>query len=88
MLITFQINDDFLKSYHMHYVISCVICMSNNVEYLEKEASYKNSPRGYIVILRDLCNAIKKVRQNFVAYWHFNLLNCGLDDIRGGVNDF
>ena len=23
--------------------------------------------RGYIVILRDLCNAIKKARQNFVA---------------------
>ena len=26
----------------MHYVTSCVICISNNVEYLEKEGSYKN----------------------------------------------
>ncbi len=52
----------------MHYdVTNCVL--SNNVEYLEKEGSYKNSTKEvmYIVILSDLFNAIKKVRPNFVA---------------------
>ena len=35
----------------MHYhVTSCVICISNNVECLKKDGSYKS----------DLCNAIKK----------------------------
>ena len=34
----------------MHYVLdydvtSCIICISNNVEYLEKEESYKNSTK-------------------------------------------
>ena len=30
----------------MHYdVTSCVICISNNVEYLEKKGSYKNSAK-------------------------------------------
>ncbi len=27
----------------MHYDVMIVICISNNVEYLEKEGSYKNS---------------------------------------------
>ena len=28
-----------------HDVTSCVICLSNEVEYLEKEGSYKNSAK-------------------------------------------
>ena len=46
-------------------IISCVICISNEVEYLEEgsEGSYQS---GYIVILSDLCDE-KNVRQNFVA---------------------
>ena len=42
MLITFQINDDdFCKVIMHHDVTSCVICILNEVEYLEKEGSYK-----------------------------------------------
>ena len=41
-------------------VISCVICISNKAEYLEKEELKKFYLRSYIVILSDLCNAIKK----------------------------
>ena len=35
----------------MHYdVTSCVICISNDLEYLEKEGSYKNSSKIVILI--------------------------------------
>ena len=40
-------------------VISCVICISNEVEYLAKEELKKFYQRSDIVILSDLCNAIK-----------------------------
>ncbi len=36
MLIIFQINDDFLKVIMYYDVTSCVICISNEVEYLER----------------------------------------------------
>ena len=57
-----------------HYqcdVTRCVICISNNGEYLDKEQSYKNSTskRNHIVILIDLCNAIKKIFCN----WRFKV---------------
>ncbi len=44
-----------------HDVTSCVICILNDVKIFEKEASYKYSAKevSYIVILSDLCNAIK-----------------------------
>ena len=40
-----------------HDVTSCVICISNEVEYLEKDGSNKNCTKE---ILSDLRNAIKK----------------------------
>ena len=48
----------------------CAICIFNNVEYLDKEQSYKNSNKEVIIIvdLSDLCNAMKKVNgQNFIS---------------------
>ncbi len=50
MLITFQINDDFWKVIMHHDVTSCVIYISNEVEYwrkmcLEKEGSYRTSTK-------------------------------------------
>ncbi len=45
MLITFQINDDCSKVIMHHDVTSCVICISNEVEYPEKKGSYKNSTK-------------------------------------------
>ena len=40
----------------MHYdVTSCVICISSNVEYLEKEGSYKNSAKE-VALLSSQCN--------------------------------
>ena len=45
----------------MHYdVTSCVICLANNVEYLEKEGSYKNYTKE--VTLRPLSYEVKSVR--------------------------
>ena len=41
-----------------HDVTGCVICISNNVEYLKKE---KFSQRSYIVILTYLCNTLNKI---------------------------
>ncbi len=54
-----------------HDVTSCVICISNEVEYLEKEASYKNSTKEVIVILSDLCNEIKKTLDKISLHRHF-----------------
>ena len=56
-----------------HVLIICVICISNKVEYLEKEESYKNSTKevSNIVILSDLCNALQKMLAKFVASWIF-----------------
>ena len=48
----------------------CAICILNNIEYLHKEQSYKNSNKEMIIIvyLSDLCNAMKKVtEQNFIS---------------------
>ncbi len=43
----------------MHYdVTSCVICISNNVEHLEKEGSYKNSTKDVTLSLH--CQVRKK----------------------------
>ncbi len=54
----------------MHYdVISCVICISNEDEYLE-EGSYINSSRGYIVMLSDLCNGSKKKARQSSLHRH------------------
>ena len=39
ILITLQIADDFRKVIMHSDVISCVICVSNKVEYLKKEKS-------------------------------------------------
>ncbi len=53
-------------------VTSCVICISNEMEYLEKEGSYENSAkRLYIVILSDLCNAIGKTFHKISLHRHF-----------------
>ena len=52
-------------------VISCVICVSNKVEYLEEEFE-KFYQRCYIVILSDLCNAIKKLSDKILFHRHFN----------------
>ena len=43
--------------------ISCVICISDEVEYLEKGVA--KIQKGYIVILSDLCNEIKKTSTKF-----------------------
>ena len=37
---------------------SCVICISNEVEYLNEEQSYKILSKNYIIILTDLPNAV------------------------------
>ena len=54
-------------------VISCVICVSNKVEYLEKEEFEKFYQRSCIVIFSDLCNAIKKWSDKILFHRHFNL---------------
>ena len=63
----------------MHYdVTSCVICILNNVEYLEKEGSYKNSTKGVTLSPKGLhchfkrslqCN--KKSSTKFLLHTHF-----------------
>ena len=57
-----------------HYVISCVICISNEVEYPEKEGSNKNSTKEvimlYIVILSDFCD--QKQLEKISLHRHFN----------------
>ena len=55
------------------------MCIFNNVEYLDKEQSYKNSTIEVIMNLSDLCNAINKILDNcniscnsyfkIVLYW-------------------
>ncbi len=58
----------------MCIVTSCVICISNNVEYLEKEEIYKNSTKEVtIVILSDFCNAIKKGFDKISLHRHFKV---------------
>jgi hypothetical protein len=61
------INDDFWKVSMQYDVISCVICIWNEVEYLEEEPSYKLKfyQRSYILILSDL--SMEANRQIFVA---------------------
>ena len=48
MLIKLQINGYFWKSIMHCDVISCVICIWNKVEYLEKEESLGNSAEEVI----------------------------------------
>ena len=54
-------------------VTRCVICISNNIEYLDKKESQKfyQSQISYIVNLSDLCNAIKKILGKMSCYRHF-----------------
>ena len=47
---------------HCDIVTYCVIRISNNVKYLNKEESYKNSmKKSHIVNLSDLCKATKNI---------------------------
>ena len=49
----------------------CVICISNNVEYLNKEERHKNS--NYIVNLSGLFNAIRKTLDGISCHRHLNI---------------
>ena len=52
-----------------HDVTNCVTRISNNLEYLEKEGSYKNSAKEVTLSFKQsLQHNQKNVRQNFVAY--------------------
>ena len=53
--------------------VTRIICISNKLEYLYKEQSKKILPKqlGYIVILSDLCNAIKKILAKILYHRHF-----------------
>ena len=52
MLITLQIYDDFWNVIMHCDSISCVIYISNKVEYLEKEESQKNSTTEVILLFK------------------------------------
>ena len=41
-------------------VTRCIICISNKVEFLDKEQSYKNSTKEVIVILSELCGGVAR----------------------------
>ena len=53
----------------------CVICISNKVEYLDKEGSYTISTKyqkSCIIILNDVPNALKKMLDKISFHKHFN----------------
>ncbi len=49
----------------MHGVISCVFAYRMKLNILRRKGVTKILPRGYIVILSNLCNAIKKSSTKF-----------------------
>ena len=57
-------------------VTRCIICISNKVEYLDKEHSHKNSTKEviYILISSDLCNEIKKILDEISYHRHFKII--------------
>ena len=57
-------------------VTHSIICISNKVEYLDKEHSYKNSTKEviYILISSDLCNEIKKILDEISYHRHFKII--------------
>ena len=54
-------------------VTRCIICLSNKVEYLDKEHSYKILPKKLysFVNLSDLCNVIEKILDTILCHKHF-----------------
>ena len=53
-------------------VTRCIICISNKIEYLDKQQLQKFY-QSYIVILSDLCNAIKKTLEKILRHRHFKI---------------
>ena len=49
----------------------CVTCISNNVRYLDEEATRKLHQKTFLVNLSDLCNAIKKIPHKILCRRHF-----------------
>ena len=58
-------------------VTRCVICISNNIEYLDKAENYtKFYQRNNIVNLGNLSNAIMKITDKMSCLGHFKLVTC------------
>ena len=66
------LNEVFFKVIMQCDASRCVTCMSNNVSYLYEEQCFKTLLKNYIVILTDLCNAIKKILDNISCRRYLN----------------
>ena len=52
-------------------VTSCIVCIPNNVEYLNMEKLQKCYQKSCTMNLSDLCNAIQKILNNISCHRHF-----------------
>ena len=55
--------------------VTQIICISNKVEYLDKENRHKNATkdRSYIVNSSDFCNVLKKILDKFTCHTNIKI---------------